>query len=283
MDILLEMTWFDPVAAEPATSHIREGFRRGAHAITTNKGPIAMHGPELRAEAAESGLALRYEAALMSCLPVLALREAAVPIGRVLSFEATPNATCNYVLVSMAAGTSRAVAVAEAQRLGIAEKDPTFDLSGADAALKAAILAQCLLERDVRVGDVQCTGLEVVAEAEPAAALATGERVRLVARGSSDGGKIRVAPERVSVSSALGSARGFSQALALETEYGGRLELSLVEPRIEQTAFAVLMDLIAIHREVSRGHLRPSAHHAASATSDWDLGGPGIGGLRERA
>jgi homoserine dehydrogenase len=255
LDILVEMSWFDPVAGEPATSHLRAGFARGVHGITTNKGPLALRGPELRAEAAAMGLGLRYEATLMACLPVLALREGAVPVGRIDAFEATPNSTTSHVLDLMAAGRSRAEAIADAQRLGIAEADPSFDLDGWDAAVKAAILAQCLLGRDVRLGDVERTGLAAMPDDEPASAAAAGQRVRLVARGSAKG-PIRVAPERVPAAGVLGGAQGTSQALAVDTSLAGRLELCLVEPRIELTAYAILMDLVALNRDVSSGRIR---------------------------
>jgi homoserine dehydrogenase len=256
IDALVEMSWFDPVAGQPATSHVRAGFARGAHAITTNKGPLAFHGPELRAEATERRLGLRYEATLMACLPVLALRESAVPVGTINAFEATPNSTTSFVLDMMAAGHGRGDAVAEAKRLGIAEADPSFDLDGWDAAVKAAILAQCLLGRDVRLADVERTGLDAVPDGEPAAAAAAGCRVRLVARGSA-AGPVRVAPERVPAAGLLGGGQGTSQALAIETGLAGRLEICLVEPRIEQTAYAVLMDLVALNRDVSSGRIRP--------------------------
>lgn len=259
IDVVVEMTTLDPAAGEPATSHLRAAFGRGAHGITANKGPIALHGPELRAEAATAHLGLRYEATLMDCLPVLALRESAVPVGGIEAFAAIPNSTSNFVLDAMAAGRSRDEAVAEAQRLGIAEADPSLDLDGWDGAFKAAILAQELLGRDVRAGDVERVGLDAVAAGEPAAARRAGERLRLVARGRREGGKVRIAPERVPAASVLGAASGFSMALVLETRHAGRLELCLVEPHTPQTAYAILIDLLALDRAVAAGRLRPPA------------------------
>lgn len=256
VDLLIEMTPLDPVQAEPATGHVRAALRHGLHVITANKGPLALHGPELRQLAASARLGLRYEATLMDCLPALALREAFVPLGSVESFGAIVNATSNFVLDAMAAGSSPAAAVAEAQRLGIAEADPSADLEGWDGALKAAILAQLLLERDVTAGEVDQVGLNAVSPGELAAAAAAGERVRMVARGDRHGGPVRVAPERVPAASLFGRTGGFSMALAVETQYGGRLEIALVDPHVEQTAYAILMDLIAIDGGVRAGTLR---------------------------
>ena len=265
LDVVVEMTPLDPVAGEPATTHLRAGFRRGAHGITANKGPIALHGPELRTEAAAAGVGLRCEATLMDCLPVLALHEAALPVGPVEAFAAIPNSTSNFVLDAMAGGRSREEAIAEARGLGIAEADPSLDLEGWDAAFKAAILAQELLGRDVRAGDVERLGLSAVDAGEPAAARAAGERLRLVARGRRSGGPVRVAPERVAAASLLGVAAGFSMALSLETRWAGRLELCLVEPHTPQTVYAILMDLLALDRAVAAGRLRPPGGRGSGA------------------
>jgi homoserine dehydrogenase len=256
VDLIVEMTPLDRVEAEPATGHIRAALRHGLHVITANKGPLALHGPELRREAAAAGLALRYEATLMDCLPALALREAFVPLGSVESFAAIVNATSNFVLDAMAGGRSVEAAVAHAQQLGIAEADPSADLDGWDGAFKAAILAQLLLDRDVTAGDVERIGLDAVNPVELASADAAGERVRFVARGGRDGQAVRVAPERVPAASLFGTTNGFSMALAVETQYAGRLEMALVDPLVDQTAYAILMDLIAIDHAVRAVELR---------------------------
>jgi homoserine dehydrogenase len=256
IDLIVEMTPLDRAQAEPATGHIRAALRHGLHVITANKGPLALRGPELRGEAAAAGLALRYEATLMDCLPALALREAFVPLGSVESFAAIVNSTSNFVLDAMASGRSPEAAVAEAQQLGIAEADPSADLDGWDGAFKAAILAQLLLDRAVRADDVERIGLAAVSPDDLASAEAAGERVRVVARGRRDSSAVTVAPERVPAASLFGATNGFSMALAVETQYAGRLEIALVDPHVEQTAYAILLDLLAIDRAVRAGELR---------------------------
>ena len=257
VDVIVELTPLDATAGEPATSHVRAALAADVHVITANKGPIALNGPELRAEAAAARLALRYEATLMDCLPVLALRDSAIPVGGIERFAAIPNSTSNHVLDAMARGEDRDAAVAEAQRLGIAEADPSFDLDGWDGAFKAAILAQHLLGLGTRATDVERVGMWAVDPAEPAAAVAVGERLRMVARGDHATGRVRVGPERVPASSALGAAGGFSMALSVETRLAGRMDLVLVEPHTPQTAYAVLMDLLAIDRDARLGTVRP--------------------------
>lgn len=256
VDLIVEMTPLDRAEGEPATGHIRAALGHRLHVITANKGPLALHGPDLRREAAAAGLGLRYEATLMDCLPALALREAFVPLGSVESFAAIVNATSNFVLDAMADGRSAEAAVSRAQELGIAEADPSADLDGWDGAFKAAILAQLLLDRDVKAGDVERIGLDAVSPAELASAAAAGERVRFVARGGRDDRAVRIAPERVPAGSFLGTTSGFSMALAVETQYAGRLEIALIDPQVEQTAYAIVIDLLAIDRAVRAGELR---------------------------
>ncbi len=256
IDVIIEMTPLDAQTAEPATAHIRAAIRRGAHCITANKGPVGLYGPELRQEAASAGVGLRYEATLMDCLPVLALRDGPFNFGDVVAFAAIPNSTSNFVLDAMAMGRSRTEALAEAQRLGIAEADPYLDLEGWDGAFTAAILAQKLFGRDVRASDVERVGLSAVGDHEPAEAAEAGERIRMVARCQGQKGRVRLAPERLPVGTFLGAVSGFSVALVIETRQMGRLEMSLFDPRPQQSAYAIVMDLLALNRGVVDGRLR---------------------------
>jgi homoserine dehydrogenase len=252
-DILVEASTASPADGEPAATHLRAALGSGRDAVTANKGPIAWRGPELAALARTRGVTLRYEAATMDCLPVHAVREHIVPVGRVLSFAGIVNSTTNLILTAMAAGEGAAAALGEAQRLGIAEADPRHDTQGHDAALKATILANLLLEPQdpLTPEQVERQGLEAVPPDWPARAAAAGARVRLVARGwrRGPGGRMaaaRVAPEELPVDHPLAMVSGLSMALVLQTQHAGKLHLALLEPHLEQTAYALLMDLLAI-------------------------------------
>ncbi len=252
-DVLVELSIVAPADGEPAATYLRAALRSGRHAVSANKGPIAWHGRELADLAAANGTALRYEATAMDCLPVHAIRERIVPVGRVTAFAGIVNSTTNLVLTAMAAGRSAAQALAEAQQLGIAEADPRNDTEGHDAVLKATILANLLLEpADPLTPDrVDRRGLEAVPDDWPPRAAAAGCRVRLVARGwreSADGrvAAVRVGPEELPLGHPLALVDGTSMALDLETEHAGTLHFALVEPHVEQTAYAVLADLLAI-------------------------------------
>ncbi|HXQ96096.1 MAG TPA: hypothetical protein VN800_04160 [Candidatus Acidoferrales bacterium] len=253
-DVLVEVTTQSPADGEPAAAHVRAALRSARDVVTANKGPIAWHGPELDRLAASTGARLRYEAALMDCLPTHAIRERLVPVGRVLSFAGIVNATTNAVLTAMADGRGAADALADAQRAGLAEADPSNDLEGHDAALKATIIANLLLDppEPVRPDRVERRGLETVSDAWPMEAASRGARVRLVARGEAEGEgrdrsvRVRVGPEELPLGDSLAGVRGTSMALRIESEFGGRLQLTLLDPSVEETAYAILMDLIAL-------------------------------------
>jgi homoserine dehydrogenase len=258
-DVLVEVTTQSPADGEPAASHVRAALRSGRDVVTANKGPIAWHASGLDGIAAATGARLRYEAALMDCLPTHAIRESLVPVGRILSFAGIVNATTNAILSAMAEGRSAADALADAQRAGVAEADPRNDLEGHDAALKATILANLLLdpEEPLRPDAVERRGLEAVPDAWPGEAVARGARVRLVARGTweQDGERrsvrARVAPEELSLDDSLAAVGGSSMALRVTSEFGGRLQLTLLDAPVQETAYAILMDLVALVRERS--------------------------------
>jgi homoserine dehydrogenase len=252
-DVLVELSTVAPADGEPAATYLRAALASGRSAVSANKGPIAWHGRDLAELAAANGAALRYEATTMDCLPVHAIRERIVPVGRVVAFAGIVNSTTNLVLTAMAAGRSAAGALAEAQQLGIAEADPRNDTEGHDAALKATILANLLLEpaEPLTPDRVDRRGLEAVPDDWPSRAAAAVGRVRLVARGwrdSVDGRVVaaRVGPEELPLGHPLALVDGTSMALDLETEHAGTLHFALVEPHVEQTAYAVLTDLLAI-------------------------------------
>ena len=255
-DVLVEVTTQSPRDGEPAATHIRAALASGRDVVTANKGPIAWHESELRRLAAGSGARLRYEAALMDCLPAHPIRESIVPVGRILSFAGIVNATTNGILSAMAEGRSAAEALADAQRSGQAEADPRNDTEGHDAALKATVLANLLLDprEPITPDAVERRGLEAVPDGWPAEAVGRGARVRLVARGESTGEgaargvRVRVGPEELPIDDSLAPVGATSMALRIESEYGGRLQLTLLGAPVQSTAYAILMDLVALER-----------------------------------
>ena len=248
-DILFETTPLSAVDGEPATTHIRSALTRGIHVVTANKGPIAFAYSDLKLLAAETGTLFRFEGTVMDGAPVFNLVEQCLPGIRVLGFSGVLNSTTNLILTGMEAGRSFEESLAEARRRGIAEANSDYDVDGWDAAMKAVALANVLMHADSRPVDVDRDGIRNVEAKDIEEAARCGMAVRLVARGkrSANGVKLTVAPERVPVTSALGSVCGTSNVLAIETDLMGEIAIVENDPGVEQTAYALLSDMIQIH------------------------------------
>ena len=246
-DVLVEVSTLDVHTGQPALDHVRDAIRSGMHVVTANKGPIAQAYRELGALARERSRSLRFEATLADDLPVFNLVRYALPAARVLRLRGIVNSTTNYLLSEAARGTSFARALAQARRLGIAEPDSSNDLDGWDAAAKATILANVLLNSGLRIDDVRRTPITPAVGKQAAAAARRGKRVRPLVTVTRDGATF--APATLSPDDPLFAVDGFSMALELETDVAGRLVVSLHDPHVEQTAFALLADLVDVARE----------------------------------
>ena len=247
IDLLFEVTPLEPKTGEPALSHVRAALLRGVSVVTANKGPVAAAAGDLFAIARRTGAGFRFESCVADCMPVFNLVEAAVPVGRIMRCRGLLNATSNHVLQAVALGRPPHEAVAEMQRLGLAETDPSHDLDGWDQAVKIVILANVLIGRSLRPADVERTPLTAVDPAWLRAEARAGRTVRLVAEVSLDG-PARVRPEGMIPGDFLASLRGVSLGLTLDTELAGTINVSSVEPHVEQTAYGMLADLVAIRQ-----------------------------------
>jgi homoserine dehydrogenase len=170
-----------------------------------------------------------------------------VPVGRITAFHGVLNATSNVVLQAVARGTPPADAVREAQRLGIAEADPANDLDGWDQAVKAVILANVLLGRDLVPANVERTRLADVDPDWLRREVAAGRVVRLTAGGALTG-PVRVAAEAFEPGSFLATLGEASLGLVLDTELAGEIRVASTDPGVAHTAYGMLTDLVAIHQ-----------------------------------
>jgi len=239
----------DPRTGQPATAHVRQALARGLHVVTANKGPVAFALRSLRALAARQGRLFLHEGAVMDGTPVFNLVARCLPGARIEGFRGTLNSTTNLVLSRMEQGLSRDAAVRDAQRLGIAEADPRNDLDGWDAAVKGCALANALMGASVRPSQVRRRGIAGVSLPGVRRALAAGFRTRLVVRGARSRGRVRVsvAPERIPLGDPL-SGSGPDAALVLETDLMGEIGVFERGATVDQTAYALLSDLLEIVR-----------------------------------
>jgi homoserine dehydrogenase len=256
-DVLVELTPLDPKRGEPATTHVRLALARRMHVISANKGPVAFALARLRALARRKGRAFLYEGAVMDGAPIFNLVERCLPGTKILSFRGTLNGTTSLILSRMEDGLRAADALREAQALGIAEADPRHDLDGWDGAIKGCALAHAFWGIRVLPTRVRRKGIGGITARDVRRALRHGERLRLVVRGERRGQQVRitVAPEAISLDDPL-AGRGGDSALLLETDLAGEIAIVEREGTVDQTAYAVLSDLLAILRRPDRGEAR---------------------------
>ena len=190
----------------------------------------------------------------MSGTPALRVGMEMLAGANVTRVQGILNGTTNYILTQMESGTNYGNALAEAQQKGYAEADPTGDVDGHDAAGKVVILANLLMDLPLTMRDVTCEGITHLTVDDIRAAAEAGERWKLIAavEKTSDGFTASVEPQRVSLSHPLASIAGATNAITYTTELLG--EITLVGPgagRVE-TGYALLEDMLAIHRNSSR-------------------------------
>ena len=241
----------------PALEATRAALAAGKHVVTANKAMLAHHGVEL-AEAAEGrGVALKFEAAVAGGIPIVkALREglAGNEIDRVYGIL---NGTCNYILSRMEAEKlSFADCLAEAQRLGYAEADPTFDIGGFDTAHKLAILTSLAFGTKVDAAAVGVEGIETITLADLQAADDLGFRVKLlgVAKRTASGIEQRVHPTMVPKSSAIAQVMDVTNAVVVNADAVREITLSGPGAGGLATASAVVADIA----DVARGDRAPA-------------------------
>jgi homoserine dehydrogenase len=249
-DVLIEITPLDARSGRPAIDHVRQALDRGLHVVTANKGPVAFAHRRLRALAARRRRLFLHEGAVMDGTPVFNLAERCLRGARVLSFRGTLNSTTNLVLSRMEEGLTASAAVEEAQALGIAEADPGHDLEGWDAAVKGCAIANALMGASVRPSQVRRRGIAGLTGLDARRAVRAGTRLRLVVRGGRKGRRVlvRVAPERIPFGDPL-SGSGPDAALVLETDLMGEIGVFERGATVDQTAYALLSDLLHVIRE----------------------------------
>lgn len=243
-EVLIEVTTLNARTGQPALDHLRQALGAGMHVVTANKGSIAYGLKDLQQIAAQRERQIRFEATVADDLPVFSLMRYGLPTVKVGLVRGILNSTTNYLLSQAARGVSWTEALEEAQRLGVAERDPGNDLEGWDAALKATIVANVVMGLDLKVDDVVREPVTEDVAHRARAAAQRGQRIRpLVAIGPFG---TRWAPVEVGPDDPFFAVDGFSMAIELDTDVAGRLAIALHQPHVEQTAFALLADLIDI-------------------------------------
>ena len=249
-DVVVEAAWTDLQTGQPAIGHIRAAFEAGKHVVTSNKGPAALAYHELKALADARGRRWGIEGTVMSGTPALRLGHADLAGCTISEVRGILNGTTNFILTQMEAGATYAAALAEAQRLGYAEADPTADVEGHDALGKLLILAAVVMNTPLSKERVACQGITGLTPGDINRAKAEGKRWKLIARLRRAGGRLEasVGPQAIPHTDPLASVSGAANAITYVTDLLG--EVTLVGPGAgrKETGFALLADLLDIHR-----------------------------------
>ena len=255
IDVFVELIGGDE---GPARSAVKAALEAGRHVVTANKALLARHGLELAAAAEKKGVLLNYEAAVAGGIPVIKTMREAMAGNTVSRVFGILNGTCNYILTRMEAeGIGFEEVLKDAQRLGYAEADPTFDIEGHDTAHKLSILTSLAFGSRIAPDDIYLEGISNITQADIRAAAELGYRIKLlgVAQKTDSGIEQRVHPTMVPTASVIAQVHGVTNAVAIETDILGELLLSGPGAGGNATASAVIGDIADIAKS------RPGFQH----------------------
>jgi homoserine dehydrogenase len=255
IDIVIELIG----GYEPARTFVERALNAGKHVVTANKALLAKHGNELFAVAAANDVDLYYEASVGGGIPIIKAMREGLAANRLKSISSILNGTCNYILTKMSQeGGDYTAVLTEAQALGYAEADPTFDVEGIDTAHKLAILTALAFGTPINYDSVYCEGISSIQPVDIAFARDFGYVIKLLAIARMVAGEIesRVHPTMIPADHMLAKIDGVFNAVYIDAD---RLGPSLYYGRgagMEPTASAVVADVIDIARNLQNGGRR---------------------------
>lgn len=235
----------------PALAAVKAALEIGRPVVTANKALLARHGVNLAKIAEESGAQLGFEAAVAGGIPVIKTLREGLGSARIARVYGIMNGTCNYILTRMGnEGIGFAECLADAQKLGYAEADPSFDVDGFDTAHKLAILASLCFGCEIAPDEIFVEGIRTISQADIKVAGDLGYKIKLlgIAQRSADGIDQRVHPTLVKKTSAIAGVDGVLNAVALETDHVHELLLAGPGAGGPPTASSVLSDILDIAR-----------------------------------
>jgi homoserine dehydrogenase len=232
---------------EPAREYVLAALRAGKHVVTANKQLLSQHGEELLDAARANGAQLRFEAAVAGVVPVIRVLCESLAGAHVERIHGIVNGTTNFILSEMTNGSSYEQALAEAQRQGYAEADPSDDVSGRDAAAKMAILARLAFGTPVHIDQVPYEGIEQLQTDDLQYARELGLGLKLIGTAERrDGGiSVRVHPAFLYSGHPLASVNGPFNAVTVESDAITEITMSGPGAGGRETASAVLGDLVS--------------------------------------
>lgn len=251
----------------PAYDWVKSALQAGKSVVTANKQLMAHHGAELLDLARSKGLEVRFEASVAGGIPVLRALQEGLAGDRLVEVRGILNGTCAYILSRMQNESAAfADVLADAQRLGYAEADPSEDLDGADAAAKLAIIAAVGLRRPVRVSDIATKSIRPIEAVDFMYAREVGCTIRQIARASAeDNGEVfaAVRPALVPLTSNFGRNEGSQNIVTVRGIFGGETSFMGSGAGGSPTAVAVVSDVLSVagHGPLAPGAAEPTVYH----------------------
>jgi len=246
-EVVVETTPTNYKDGEPGLSNIKTALSTRKHVVTANKGPLALAMPALLELARHRNRQLRFSGTVGGGTPFLDFAAKCMPGEKIARIKGILNGTTNYILTRMEnPSLTFQKALAEAQKKGYAEKDPTHDVEGFDTAAKIVIIANWVLTKGISLRDIKITGISKIKPQELRKAQASGARIKLIGRIEESSASVR--PEEIQADDPT-CVPDTLNALTFSTEHAG--DITLVGPGAggERTASAIVRDLVSIRKE----------------------------------
>ncbi len=247
-DLLLEATTVSLRDGQPGLDTVRAALRRSMPVVLANKGPLALAFQELENIARTNGTQMRYSACVGGALPTINIGVRDLAGARVTKVESMVNGTCQGILRLMESGRGFADALAEMQRRGVVEADPSLDIDGWDAAAKLVIIANAVLRRPTTMADVRISGIRGLTLGDLRAADARGERYVLLGSAVPAGDDWVLTVEATPLPHAHPLARlsGDEMGVVYHTDISGSISAAVLETDAMPTAAAMLRDVVVM-------------------------------------
>ncbi|MCX8204714.1 MAG: homoserine dehydrogenase [Candidatus Nezhaarchaeota archaeon] len=241
-DVVFEATPTNIVDGQPGITHMEEALKGGMHVVTSNKGPLVIAYRRLVELAASHGVELKFEATVAGAIPLFSLVKYTLRGSEVKRVYGILNGTTNYILTRMHFdGVSFDTALQEAKERGIAERDPSYDVEGIDAACKLVIIANAIMGREAKIGDVRRKGVSGITREAVMLAKKAGYAIKSVASADEE---LAVKPRLVPLNHPL-CVHGTLNVVCLETDLAGKI--TLVGPGAgRETVAAMINDLLLL-------------------------------------
>jgi len=253
-DLLVEATSGSLDTGEPALANLRAGLERGMHVVAASKNALVRHWAEIRELAADRRLEVRVGAAAGAALPTVDLARYGLAGATIEAVDGVLNGTSNYVLSKMAAsGSTFEEALGDARAVGAAEADPRVDVEGIDTACKLVIIANAALGADLRLDDVEVTGITGLDPSHLERSAARGRTIRLLGtlRRDGRGWRARVEPTPLLASHPLAAVGGFEKGICYSTDLMDRVTVIGGRSDPSGAAAALVRDVVNLGQAIS--------------------------------